>query len=129
MLHLAIDTHLITAHFALPLLPHFVISETPRSSGAPVAALASDPDNSRWNGQSLSSGGLAKEYGFTDLNGSRPDAWRYITEVERAGKPADATGYRRSRRGRHHLIAAIATFVDFADLDLIDMPHIALKDW
>jgi NAD(P)-dependent dehydrogenase (short-subunit alcohol dehydrogenase family) len=179
MLHLAIDTHLITAHFALPLLiqrpggllvevtdgtadynarnyrlspfydlakvavtrmawahaqdlakhqatavsltpgwlrsemmldqfgvtednwrdattgePHFAISETPRFVGRAVAALASDPDKSRWNGQSLSSGGLASEYGFTDLDGSRPDAWRYIVEVEHAGKPADTTGYR-----------------------------------
>jgi NAD(P)-dependent dehydrogenase (short-subunit alcohol dehydrogenase family) len=179
MLHLAIDTHLITAHFALPLLiqqpggllvevtdgtadynaanyrlspfydlskvavnrmawahakdlakhqatavsltpgwlrsemmldhfgvteenwrdanaaePHFAISETPRFVGRAVAALASDPDRHRWNGQSLSSGGLAKEYGFTDLDGSRPDAMRYIVEVEHAGKPADTTGYR-----------------------------------
>ncbi|TJV52734.1 MAG: short-chain dehydrogenase, partial [Mesorhizobium sp.] len=53
-----------------------------------------DPDRSRWNGQSLSSGGLAQVYGFTDLDGSRPDAWRYVPEVENAGKPADATGYR-----------------------------------
>jgi NAD(P)-dependent dehydrogenase (short-subunit alcohol dehydrogenase family) len=179
MLHLAIDTHLITAHFALPLLiqrpggllvevtdgtaeynagnyrlspyydlakvavnrmawahaqdlakreatavsltpgwlrsemmldhfgvtednwrdatskePHFAISETPRFVGRAVAALAADPDKSRWNGQSLSSGGLASEYGFTDLDGSSPDAWRYIVEVEDAGKPADTTGYR-----------------------------------
>ncbi|TIP76577.1 MAG: short-chain dehydrogenase, partial [Mesorhizobium sp.] len=49
---------------------------------------------SRWNGQSLSSGGLAQVYGFTDLDGSRPDAWRYVPEVEDAGKPADVTGYR-----------------------------------
>lgn len=179
MLHLAIDTHLITAHFALPLLiqrpggllvevtdgtadynaanyrlspyydlskvavnrmawahakdlakhqatavsltpgwlrsemmldlfgvteenwrdatagqPHFAISETPRFVGRAVAALASDPDRHRWNGQSLSSGGLAREYGFTDLDGSRPDAMRYMVEVEHAGKPADTTGYR-----------------------------------
>lgn len=51
-------------------------------------------DESRWNDQSLSSGSLANEYGFTGLDGSRPDAWRYIVEVERAGKPADTTGYR-----------------------------------
>jgi NAD(P)-dependent dehydrogenase (short-subunit alcohol dehydrogenase family) len=179
MLHLAIDTHLITAHFALPLLiqrpggllvevtdgtadynaanyrlspfydlskvavnrmawahakdlakhaatslsltpgwlrsemmldhfgvteenwrdataaePHFAISETPRFVGRAVAALACDPDRHRWNGQSLSSGGLAKEYGFTDLDGSRPDAIRYMIEVEHAGKPADTAGYR-----------------------------------
>ena len=75
-------------------VPHFVISETPRFVGRAVAALAADPDRARWNGQSLSSGELAKVYGFTDLDGSRPDAWRYIREVQEAGKPADATGYR-----------------------------------
>ncbi len=75
-------------------IPHFVISETPRFVGRAVVALAADPDRARWNGQSLSSGGLAQVYGFTDLDGSRPDAWRYLPEVQEAGKPADATGYR-----------------------------------
>jgi NAD(P)-dependent dehydrogenase (short-subunit alcohol dehydrogenase family) len=75
-------------------VPHFVISETPRFVGRAIAALAADPDRVRFNGQSLSSGGLAKVYGFTDLDGSQPDAWRYIVEVQEAGKQADATGYR-----------------------------------
>jgi NAD(P)-dependent dehydrogenase (short-subunit alcohol dehydrogenase family) len=75
-------------------VPHFVISETPRFVGRAVAALAADPDRARWNGTSVSSGGLARVYKFDDLDGSRPDAWRYIVEVEEAGKPADATGYR-----------------------------------
>jgi NAD(P)-dependent dehydrogenase (short-subunit alcohol dehydrogenase family) len=75
-------------------VPHFIISETPRFVGRAVAALAADPERSRWNGQSLSSGELAKVYHFTDVDGSRPDAWRYVREVQEAGKPADATGYR-----------------------------------
>src|SRR5262249_41057736 len=75
--------------------PHFAISESPAFIGRAVVALAADPDVSRWNGDSLSSGQLAKVYGFTDLDGSRPDCWRYITEVQDAGKPADGTGYRR----------------------------------
>ena len=74
--------------------PHFAISESPAFVGRAVAALAQDPDVSRWNGKSLSSGQLAKIYGFTDLDGSQPDAWRYLTEVQDAGKPADVTGYR-----------------------------------
>lgn len=74
--------------------PHFVISETPHFVGRAVAALAADPDKARWNGKSLSSGGLAKVYGFTDLDGSRPDCWRYMDEVMDPGKPADVTGYR-----------------------------------
>jgi len=74
--------------------PHFVITETPRYVGRAVAHLAGDPEVARWSGQSLSSGQLAKVYDFTDLDGSRPDAWRYVVEVQDAGKPADATGYR-----------------------------------
>ncbi|MDT3380770.1 SDR family oxidoreductase [Labrys neptuniae] len=79
---------------ATATVPHFVISETPRFVGRAVAALAADAERNRWNGQSLSSGQLARIYGFTDLDGSQPDAWRYIPEIEEAGKPADATGYR-----------------------------------
>ncbi len=75
-------------------VPHFAISETPRFVGRAVAALAADPDRARWNGRSLSSGELAKVYGFTDVDGSRPDAWRYLLEVQETGKPADTTGYR-----------------------------------
>jgi NAD(P)-dependent dehydrogenase (short-subunit alcohol dehydrogenase family) len=75
-------------------VPHFVISESPTLVGRAAAALATDPDVSRWSGQSLSSGQLAKVYDFTDADGSRPDAWRYIEEVQDKNKPADATGYR-----------------------------------
>ena len=74
--------------------PHFAISETPAFVGRAVAALAQDPNVARWNGQSVSSGQLAKVYGFTDLDGSQPDAWRYLVEVQDPGKPADVTGYR-----------------------------------
>jgi NAD(P)-dependent dehydrogenase (short-subunit alcohol dehydrogenase family) len=74
--------------------PHFIISETPHYVGRAVAHLAGDPKVARWNGQSLSSGQLAQVYGFTDLDGSQPDAWRYVREVQEVGKPADATGYR-----------------------------------
>ncbi|MEH2041218.1 hypothetical protein [Nostoc sp.] len=74
--------------------PHFIISETPHYVGRAVAYLAGDPQVVRWNGQSLSSGQLAQVYDFTDLDGSQPDAWRYICEVQEMGKPADATGYR-----------------------------------
>jgi hypothetical protein len=59
-----------------------------------VAALAADRDVARWNGRSVSSGELAQVYGFTDVDGSQPDAWRYLVEVQDAGQPADTTGYR-----------------------------------
>jgi NAD(P)-dependent dehydrogenase (short-subunit alcohol dehydrogenase family) len=79
---------------AVRFQPHFVISESPRFVGRAVAALAADPERARWNGQSLSSGQLAQVYGFTDVDGSRPDCWRYLVEVQETGRPADATGYR-----------------------------------
>ena len=114
------DTHAIISHFALPLLvktpgglavevtdgtaeynqSHYRVSffydlaKAANLVGRAVAALAQDPGVSRWNGQSLSSGQLAKIYGFTDLDGSQPDAWRYLSEVQDTGKPADVTGYR-----------------------------------
>ncbi|GLX66570.1 short-chain dehydrogenase [Paenibacillus glycanilyticus] len=74
--------------------PHFIISESPRFVGRAVAALAGDPDAARWNGQSLSSGQLAQVYGFTDIDGSRPNCFPYLVEVIEAGKPADVSGYR-----------------------------------
>ena len=79
---------------ATKIQPHFIISETPRYVGRAITHLAADPEVARWNGQSLSSGQLAKVYGFTDVDGSQPDAWRYMVEVQDPGKPADATGYR-----------------------------------
>ena len=75
--------------------PHFAaISESPRFVGRAVAALAADPDRMRRNGGSFSSGELARDYGFTDVDGSQPDCWRYLVEVQDAGLPADPTGYR-----------------------------------
>ena len=80
---------------AAAVQPHFAaISESPRFVGRAVAALAADPEVQRRNGGSFSSGGLAREYGFTDLDGSQPDAWRYLVEVQDPGHPADPTGYR-----------------------------------
>ncbi len=53
----------------------FTASETPRFVGRGVAALAADPGRARWNQQSVSSVELSRVYGFTDVDGRRPDAW------------------------------------------------------
>ncbi|GGG02137.1 SDR family oxidoreductase [Paenibacillus abyssi] len=74
--------------------PHFLISESPRYVGRAVAALAGDTEVERWNGQSLSSGELAQVYGYTDVDGSQPDCYRYLVEIINAGKPANVSGYR-----------------------------------
>ena len=71
------------------------ISESPLFVGRAVVALAADADVRRRNGGSFSSGELAREYGFTDLDGSQPDCWRYMVEVQDPGKAGRSpTGYR-----------------------------------
>jgi NAD(P)-dependent dehydrogenase (short-subunit alcohol dehydrogenase family) len=57
--------------------PGFAQSETPRFVGRAVAALAADVDRARWNQCSVTAGELARDYGFTDLDGTQPDAWRH----------------------------------------------------
>ncbi|MFF3325982.1 SDR family oxidoreductase [Streptomyces sp. NPDC002889] len=66
---------------------HWALSESPVYVGRGVAALAADPERARWNGQSLDSGRLAKEYGVTDADGSRPDVWAYILAEQAGDKP------------------------------------------
>lgn len=79
---------------ALSDAPHFCISETPTFVARGVVALACDPQVKRWSGRVLSSADLGRQYGVTDVDGSRPDCWRYVVEVENRGLPADPTGYR-----------------------------------
>jgi hypothetical protein len=54
--------------------PGFATSESPRYIGRGVAAIAADLHRARWNQQSLTVGDLADHYGFTDTDGSQPDA-------------------------------------------------------
>ena len=72
----------------------FALSESPRYVGRAIVALASDPARTRWNKKSVSSGQLAREYGFTDLDGSQPDIWRYIEEIRDRGLQANHNDYR-----------------------------------
>jgi NAD(P)-dependent dehydrogenase (short-subunit alcohol dehydrogenase family) len=74
--------------------PDFALSESPRYVGRAVAALAADPERARWNQKSVDSGRLAREYGFTDLDGSKPDMWRFIEEVREPGLDANLDDYR-----------------------------------
>jgi hypothetical protein len=55
--------------------------------------LAADPERTRWNQQSVTSGELSARYGFTDIDGSQPDVWRYMAVVE-AGRAVDPATYR-----------------------------------
>jgi NAD(P)-dependent dehydrogenase (short-subunit alcohol dehydrogenase family) len=50
----------------------FMVSESPRFIGRAVVALATDPRAKKKTGRVFSSWALAREYGFTDLDGSQP---------------------------------------------------------
>jgi hypothetical protein len=52
---------------------NFLASESPLFIGRAVAALAADPKIMKRTGQLFSSWGLAREYRFTDDDGTRPD--------------------------------------------------------
>ncbi len=67
----------------IPKDPHFVESETPYYVGRAVAALAADPDVTQKSGKALSSGALAREYRFTDIDDRQPDFERYFERLRR----------------------------------------------
>ena len=46
--------------------------------GRAIAALAADPGIMRRSGQALAVGNLAREYGFTDIDGSQPTAYPIV---------------------------------------------------
>jgi NAD(P)-dependent dehydrogenase (short-subunit alcohol dehydrogenase family) len=74
--------------------PGFAVSESPRYVGRAVAALAADPRRERWNQRSVTSAELAAEYGFTDVDGSRPDAWGYERAAAGGGRDVDPSEFR-----------------------------------
>ena len=73
--------------------PNFEYSETPFFVGRAVAALAADPRVMEKSGGLFSSWGLAREYGFTDIDGSRPDFGAHF-DFEANYRKASRTGVR-----------------------------------
>lgn len=74
--------------------PYFAESETLCYVGRAVAALAADPDVGAKSGGLFSSWGLAKEYGFTDLDGRQPDWGSFFPQkvreiIERGTPPSE----------------------------------------
>jgi len=55
----------------------FMVSESPRYIGRAIVALASDPKVMNKTGRVFSSWALAREYGFTDLDGTQPHWGNY----------------------------------------------------
>lgn len=89
--HFGVSEHNWQDAVATTAPPDFAISETPRYLGRGVTALATDPDVSRFAGQTLASWTLMRGYGFTDTDGSQPDFGRWLAEVRNSGNdPATA---------------------------------------
>lgn len=61
--------------------PHFAYSETPFFIGRSVAALAADPGVKSKAGRAWATWTLAREYGFSDVDGRRPDWGAHLQEV------------------------------------------------
>jgi len=53
-------------------------TESPEYIGRAIAALASDSGIMRRTGQTLAAGNLAREYGFTDVDGRQPTAYPIV---------------------------------------------------
>jgi NAD(P)-dependent dehydrogenase (short-subunit alcohol dehydrogenase family) len=66
--------------------PNFLNSETPFFVGRAVAALAADRSVLRKSGGLYTSVALAREYGFTDVDGSRPNVWPHVKSAVPAPK-------------------------------------------
>ncbi len=67
--------------------PNWLSSQSPRYTGRAVVALATDPDRSRWNGQSVRTEALAAVYEFDDVNGTRPGHGLYDWKSLSAARP------------------------------------------
>jgi NAD(P)-dependent dehydrogenase (short-subunit alcohol dehydrogenase family) len=65
--------------------PHFAHSETPRFLGRAVVALASDPAIMEKSGGRFATWDLAREYGFDDVDGARPDWGAHAVAAGLAG--------------------------------------------
>jgi dehydrogenase/reductase SDR family protein 1 len=62
-------------------------AETPAFPGRAVVALASDPEPMKRTGQAFWVADLAREYGFTDIDGSIPDAEKLHEQLKEGGAP------------------------------------------
>ena len=68
--------------------PFFAGSETPHYIGRAVVALASDPKIAEKSGQTLATWNLAREYGFTDMDGRQPH-WKEFFAEQKAAAQSD----------------------------------------
>ena len=77
-----------------PAPPGFALSESPRFVGRAVVAIGRGPRPGAMEPAVGHSGELALEYGFTDIDGSQPDVWRYIADTGDSALQVNLDDYR-----------------------------------
>ncbi len=90
---------------------NFLVSESPGFVGRAVVALAADPNVKKKSGRVFSSWALAREYGFTDFDGTQPHWGNHARK--KYGK------YKNLRRGLLFLLGSRPHRADFPRLVLI----------
>jgi NAD(P)-dependent dehydrogenase (short-subunit alcohol dehydrogenase family) len=97
---------------------NFLESESPLFVGRAVAALAADERIMAKTGQLMSSWELAREYGFTDENGTRPD-WGAL-KIDFSAEPAFLLDYMRT--GAHIQLEWLARVTRKTEQFLAQLP-------
>lgn len=108
--------------------PYFAESESPRLSGRAIVALATDPNVKKKAGLVTFASDLAREYGFTDVDGRVPDFPRALdaslmqlaTQPELSPDRSSLAWIRYCQihrdPSRHELVAALAKMLRLPDL-------------
>ena len=95
--------------------PHFLHSESPLFVGRAVAALAQDLKVLERSGDVYSSWELAREYGFVDADGSRPDWGAHFAEVVVPGMPGMRAGVERHLRQLERHVSRVKRYLGDTD--------------
>jgi NAD(P)-dependent dehydrogenase (short-subunit alcohol dehydrogenase family) len=97
--------------------PHFLQSESPLFVGRAVAALAQDPDVLSRSGDVYSSWELARDYGFVDADGSRPDWGAHFASVVVPEMPGMREGVERHLRQLERHVRRVKRYLGDAGAD------------
>jgi hypothetical protein len=97
--------------------PHFLHSESPLFVGRAIAAVAQDPNVLARSGDVYSSWDLARDYGFTDADGSRPDWGAHFAKVVVPGMPGMRVGVERHLRQLERHARRIRQYLGVDDTD------------
>lgn len=105
--------------------PHFLHSESPLFVGRAVAALAADPHVLERAGDVYSSWELARVYGFTDVDGTRPDWGAHLANVVVPEMPGVRAGMQRHLRQLERHARHVR---EYLGADLSEDPHVREVD-